>query len=117
MLDVDQKRRELSPPPRVAAHRERAERVAVIALAPRDENAALRFANLDEILPRHLEGGFDGFRTTAYEVDMACSGRRRADQPIGELLRRLGREKACVRVGELVDLRMHRRQHLGMAMA
>ena len=31
MLDVDQQRRELAPTPRVAADRERAERVAVVA--------------------------------------------------------------------------------------
>jgi hypothetical protein len=37
--DVDQQRRELRAPPGVAAHRQRAQRVAVVALAARDEVA------------------------------------------------------------------------------
>ncbi len=117
VLHVDQERRELSPPPRVAADRERAERVAVIALPPRDEDAALRLADLDEILPRHLERGLDRFRAAAHEVGVARAGGRRADEPVGERLRRLGREEARVRVREPVDLRMHRRQHIGVAVA
>src|SRR5207244_3404949 len=62
MLDVDQKRRELAPPPRVAAHRQRAQRIPVVALAPGDEDAALKLPDLDEVLARHLERGFDRFR-------------------------------------------------------
>ena len=44
-------------------------------------------------------------------------GRRRPDQLVGELLGDLGREEARVRVGEAVDLRVHRRQHVGVAVA
>ena len=39
--------------------RKRAERIAVIALAPRDDMAALGLADLDEILARHLERRLD----------------------------------------------------------
>ena len=37
MADLDQQRLELRPPPFVAADRQRAQRVAVIALPPRDQ--------------------------------------------------------------------------------
>ena len=50
-----QQRRIGLAPPRIAAGGQRAERVAVIALAARDEARALRLAALDEILPRQLD--------------------------------------------------------------
>ena len=114
MLDVDQQRPELPAAPLVAADGQRAQRVAVIALPPRDERGALRLPDLDEVLPRHLERRLDRLGAAAHEVHVAHPGRRRADQPVGELLGHLGREEARVRVGEPVGLRVHRRQHVGM---
>ena len=49
-----------APPGRMATDRERAERVAVIALTAGDEVDALRFPAFHEVLPRHLQAGFDG---------------------------------------------------------
>ena len=114
--DVDQQRRELRAPPRVAAHRQCAERVAVIALAARDEVPALRFAALDEVLPRHLQRRLDGFRPAADEVGVAHAGRRMRDQIIGQCLGDLSGEEARVCVGEAIDLRMHRGEHVAMRM-
>ena len=59
MRRPDQQGLELLAPPRVAAHRERAERVAVIGLAPADDVRALWLAFLDEVLARELERGLD----------------------------------------------------------
>ena len=44
MFDLDEQRRELRAPPRIAPDRQRAQSVAVIALPPRDDVAALRLA-------------------------------------------------------------------------
>ena len=54
--------------PGVAAGGQRPKRIAVIALAARDEVLALRLAALDKILPRQLDAGFDRFRSAADEV-------------------------------------------------
>ncbi len=108
MRHVDQQGLELAPPPFVAADRERTERVAVIALATRNEMRALRLADLDEVLARHLQRRLDRFRPAADEVRVAHAGRRRADQLVRKRFRGLGREEARVRVGEPVDLRVHR---------
>ena len=86
----------------------------MVALPPRDERRALRLPDLDEVLARHLERRLDRFGAAAHEVRVARPGRRRPDQPVGELLGHLGREEARVRVGELVRLRVHRRQHVGV---
>ena len=86
----------------------------MVALPPGDEVRALRLADLDEVLARHLERCLDGFGTAAHEVRVARAGGRRPDQLVGELLGNLRREEARVRVGELVGLRMDGRQHVGM---
>ncbi len=116
-MGLDQERLELRAPPRVAAGRERAERVAVIALAPRDDMAALRFAGLDEILARHLERRLDRLRTAAHEIDAIESGRRVLDQAVGEALGDIGGEEARMRIGERVELRAQGGEHVGMAVA
>ena len=72
--------------PGVAAGRERAERVAVIALPPRDEALALRLPRLEEILPRDLDRRFDRLRSAADEIDIGQPARFVADEPIGECL-------------------------------
>jgi hypothetical protein len=111
---IDQQRRELAPAPFVAADRERAERVAVIALAPRDEVAPLRLADLDEILARELERGLDRLGPAGQEVYVRDARRRVGDELVGQLLGDLGGEEAGMRVGDAVDLLVHRAPHLGV---
>src|SRR5205814_1837558 len=62
VVTLDQDRRELLAPPCIAADRQRTQGVAVIALAPGDKVAALAFATLHEILPRHFERRLDRLR-------------------------------------------------------
>ena len=89
----------------------------MIALAPGDEVAPLRLALLDEVLPRHLQRGLDRLRAAADEIDVVDAGRRVRDEVVAQLLGHLRREEAGVRVGELVELRVHGGQHVGMAVA
>ena len=112
-----QQRRERGAPPFVATDRERAQRVAVIALAPGDEMGAPRLPDLDEVLARHLQRRFDRLRAAANQIGMAHAGRRRGDQLIRQRLRHLGGEETGVGVGQAIDLRVHRRDHVGMAVA
>ena len=116
-MGLDQQGLELGAPPGVAADRKRAERVAVIALAPRNDMAALRLADLDEILARHLERRLDRLRTAADQIDMAQSRRRVLDQPVGQTLGDFGREEGGVRIGQRVELAPHRGQYVRMPMA
>ena len=117
MGDLRQQRLELLPAPGVAADRQRAQRVAVIALASGDEPAALRLADLDEILPGELERGLDRLGAAGDEVDPVDALGRHLDQAIGQPLGRRAREEAGVGVGQLVGLRLDRRDHPRMAMA
>jgi len=114
---VDQQRRELAAAPLVAADRERAQRVAVVALAPRDEVGALLLADLDEVLARELQRRFDRLGTAGNEIDLVQPLRRMRDEVLGQRLGHVRREEAGVGVGELVDLLVHRSQHVGMRMA
>src|SRR5205823_8981353 len=68
--DVDEEGSELPAAPLVAAHRKRPQRVAVIALAAADEDAALGLADFDEVLPRHLERCFHRLGTAGDEIDV-----------------------------------------------
>ena len=70
----------------VAANRERAQRVAMVALAAGNDMAALRLAQLHEILPRHFERRLQGLRPAADQIHMikACWGIR--DQSLGQAL-------------------------------
>ena len=89
----------------------------MVALAPGDEMGALRLADLDEVLARHLERRLDRFRAAADEVGVAHASGRAADQLVGQRLGDVGGEEAGVRVGDAVDLRVHRGAHVGMAVA
>jgi hypothetical protein len=110
-------RRERLAAPCVAAHRERAQRVAVIALAARDEVRALRLADFHEVLARHLERRLHRLGTAAHQVHVAHAFGRGGDQFIGQLLGHFAREEAGVGVGQRVELRVHGGQHLGVRMA
>jgi hypothetical protein len=48
---------------------------------------------------------------------VAGADRRVAHQVVGQRLGHFGGEEARVRVGDAIDLRVHRGQHVGMAMA
>src|SRR5262249_28937183 len=117
MMGLDEKRGKLSTAPFVSARRKRAQGVAMIALAPPDNMAPLGLANLDEILPRHLERGLDPFRPAADEIDVIKAFRRAGHEPVRQLLRGFGREETCVCVGEVIELPVQSGQHIGMAMA
>src|SRR6476659_4642578 len=101
-MRLDQERRERRAAPFVAAGGQRAQRVAVIALAAGDDVAALGLAALDEILPRHLQRRLDRLRAAAYEVRVADAWGGVGDQPVGEFLGDFGGEEAGVGVGEAV---------------
>ena len=101
--DLGQQRLELAAPPGVAADRERAQRVAVIALPPRDEPAALGLADLDEVLARHLERRLDRLGAAGDEVDPVDAGGRARDQMVGQLLGRLAGEEAGVGIGQPLE--------------
>src|SRR6185312_13359471 len=64
---VEQPRLIAAPPRRMAADRERADGVAVIGLAPRDQPRALLLADLEEILARELERRLDRLGAALYE--------------------------------------------------
>src|ERR1700733_10785609 len=117
MVGFDQQRLELRAAPFVAAGRKRAPRVAMVALAARDDVPPLRFALLDEILPRHFQRGLYRFRSATDEIDMVDSRRRGLDQPVGELLSRFRGKKAGMGVSELVELLVQSRDHVGMTVA
>jgi hypothetical protein len=86
----------------------------VIALAPRDEHVAVALAALDERLARELQRRFHGLRSAGDQIDVVETLRRLRNQRIGKRLGDLGGEEAGVRVRDLVDLRMHRGEHVGV---
>ncbi len=51
------------------------------------------------------------------EVNVRETRRRAVDERIGERFGDVGREEARMRVGNAVDLRVHRREHVRMSMA
>ena len=114
-MRLDQERREGRAPPFVAARRQRAQRIAVIALAAGDDVAALLLAALGEILPRHLERRFDRFRPTAHQIGVADALGGVGDQAVGEFLGHVGGEEAGMGIGELVELLVQGRRHRWMA--
>src|SRR5512134_1423664 len=108
MRRLDQEGLELLAPPRVAADGERAERVAVIGLAPADDVRALRLALLDEVLARELERRLDRLRAARDEVDLVEGLGRAGDERVGERLHRLVAEERGVREGQLFELALDR---------
>ena len=103
-VGLDQQRLEIGAAPAVAAGGQRAQRVAVEALAPGDEFAAPGLAALDEILACHLQSRFDGLGTAA---DEECPVER-AGRPLGEFcgqaFNRIVGEIAGVGEGDLFQL-------------
>jgi hypothetical protein len=114
---MHQERLELAPPPFVAADGQCAQRVAVIALPPCDEHAALRLADLDGVLARQLQRGLDCLGTARDEVDVLEARRRSRHERVGERFGDVGREEARMRVGDATHLRVDRREHVRMRVA
>lgn len=95
---------------------ERAERVAVIAVAAGDETVPLRLSGFDEILARDLERRLHRLRPTADEVDVRKIARSRLDEMRGKFLLHGGREEGRVRVGQIIELADDRRPYIGIRM-
>ncbi|CAM2156543.1 hypothetical protein PT2222_30015 [Paraburkholderia tropica] len=111
VMRFDQDRQERLASPCVAADRQRAERIAVIALAARDEMTARQLALLHEELARELERGLDRLGPARDEIDVIEPFGRVRDQVIGELLGGVGREERSVRVRQLLRLALDRVDH------
>ncbi|BEP95336.1 hypothetical protein GmRootA79_37200 [Acidovorax sp. A79] len=88
----------------------------MITLAAANECRALGFADLDEILTREFQCGFDGFRATGYEVDLIEPGRGVFNQVFSKLLADVRCKETGVGIRDGIDLRVHRRQNVGMPM-
>ena len=89
----------------------------MVALAAGDEALALRLAAFDKILPRQLDAGFDRFRSAADEIGVAEAAGFIADQPVGQRLGRLRREKAGMGISELRRLPGDGLDHARMLMS
>src|SRR5207237_9544903 len=66
-------------------------------------------------LARELERRLDRLRTAGNEVDVRDARRRMGHEVISELLGHRGREEARVRIGDSVDLLVHRPDHVRVA--
>ena len=77
----------------------------------------MRFLTFDEILAREFQCGLDCFGAAANVENMTKTFWRVRNEIIGQILRDLRRKKAGMRVSELVELLVHRRQHVRMRVA
>ena len=116
-MGFDQQRRELFALPLPAADGERAKGDAMVALTSRDQIAPLRLAAFNKILSRELQRGFDRFGTTADVEYIVESIRGMRGKIVCKLFGGLGRKKAGVRVFQLIKLRAHGAEHIGVRVA
>ena len=86
---------------------DRADRVAVVGVAQRDEAAALGPAAVAPVLKGHLQRDLRRGRAVVGVEDAAQAGRRDLDEPLRELDRRRVREAEHRRVRDLLELRAH----------
>ena len=93
MVRIDEDRLELFAPPQIAANRQRAQRIAVVALQPRDEMTPLRLADFKKKLPRQLQGGLDRLGPSGYEIDLLDPLGCLIDQQRGQTFGRFVGEK------------------------
>src|SRR6202035_5746270 len=70
-----------------------------------------------KILTRQFDAGFDRFRSTADEVSVGEAAGLFADELVGQRLRRLRREEACMRISEFRRLPRDRLDHARMLMS
>src|SRR3982075_2723614 len=89
----------------------------MVALATSNEALALRLAAFDKILPCQFDAGFDRFRSAADEVSVGEAARFIANEPVGQRLCRLRREKAGMGIGELGGLPGDGLDHARMLMS
>ena len=99
----------------ITAGRERADGIAVIALAPGDQVAALGLADLDKVLAGQLERRFHRLGAAGNEVGVSQITGRRVDQHIGQPFHRLVGEEGAVGEGDGVELVLDRLGDRGMA--
>ena len=88
----------------------------MIALPPGNEMPAFRLADLDVILPRQFDGGLHRFRTTRHEIGVAQPLGRAGNEMIRQPLGGIRGEGGGMHVGDLIELRLHRRGDSRMAM-
>jgi hypothetical protein len=122
VVGLEQHRRELSTAHGIAADRQHAKRIAMVALAAADEFSPLRLAGFDEILPRHFQAGLHRLRPARNKIDMIelsprVGFRRVCNEVVGQPLGDIRRKERCVRIGELVELGNDRGIHRRVAMA
>ncbi len=86
------------------AHRHRAERVAVISAANRQQPIAIRLAARDPVLDRHLDRDLDGHRARIGEKHVLQRRGRQVDQPARQGHRRRVRQAAEHHVGHRLEL-------------
>src|SRR5690606_320897 len=103
MMRFNQQRRERLAPQDVAARGQRAQRVAVIALPPRDQMPPLRLADFQEILPCQLEAGLYRLRTPGDEIDTAQIARRTTGEERGKVFSGFAGEEGGVREWHAVE--------------
>ena len=102
---------------RAAGQVERAQRVAVIAAPPREDDVAVGLAHGEVVGPGELEGGLDRLGAAGDRVQVRVVDRE-MDADLGRVgLERLGREGAAVGEGEAGGLVGHRRRDRGPAVA
>ena len=88
----------------------------MIALAPRDDVAALRLAALDPRLAGELQRRqLHRLGAAAHEADMRDARRRMLDEMLRQALGRFAREEARVDVVDGPQLSLDRRCHMRMA--
>ena len=116
-MGLDQQRLELGAAPAVAAGGERAQRVAVEALAPGDEPGAPRLAPFDEVLACHLERGLNGLRAAADEEHLVEVARRAVGQLFRQPFDRTVGEIAGMGEGDLLQLFGNRPLHPAVRVA
>ncbi|MCY1517061.1 hypothetical protein D9M68_517280 [compost metagenome] len=116
MMCRHQQRQERFPAPGVAADRQCAQRIAVVALPTRNHMPALGLSNFDKVLPRQLQCSLDRLGAARDEIHMIQVARRSGGKQARQILRRLRRKKRSVRVGQLPYLFLDRPDHPGVPM-
>ena len=102
MADAHEQRLELGAAPHVPAGGQSTQRIAVIALPPGDDVVPPGLADLQEVLPRHLERRLDRLGAAGNEVDPVEPDGRRRDQCAGQRLHGLeGRTELGTEVRDL----------------
>ncbi|MOA02661.1 hypothetical protein D3C78_1221250 [compost metagenome] len=101
--------------PFIAPDGQRAQGVAVIALAACHKAGALGLAHLHKVLARHLECGLHGFGAAGDKVHIAQACRRVGCEMVGQLFCHGTGEEAGVGIRQLVELGVHGRQYIRVA--